>query len=156
MKKRRDLTQYLICGRKNRRKRHQKRGKRTLIPNRTDIEDRPDEVDLRQEAGHWEADTAVSRQSKEAFMVLQERVLGITLLAKLPRCAPKEMNAALVEKLIDLPPSMCRSITFDNGQENCLHHPLRDKLRSKFSEKNEKRTFFPIQRLQNYFFRGTL
>ncbi len=127
-KKRRDLTQYHVCGRKNRRKRHQKRGRRTLIPNRTGIEDRPDEVVLRQEAGHWEADTAVSRQSKEALMVLQERVLGITLLAKLPRCAPKEMNAAPVEKLIDLPPSMRRSITFDNGQENRRHHPLRDKL----------------------------
>ncbi len=38
------------------------------------------------------------------------------------------MNAALVEKLIDLPPSMRRSITFDNGQENRRHHPLRDKL----------------------------
>ncbi len=50
--KRRDLTQYLVYGRKNRRKRHQKRGRRTLIPNRTGIEDRPDEVGLRQEAGH--------------------------------------------------------------------------------------------------------
>lgn len=129
-KKRRDLTQHLPCGRKNRRKRYQKRGKRTLIPNRTGIEERPEEINLRQEIGHWEADTAVSRQSKEALMVLQERVLGITLLAKLPRCAPKEMNAALINKLKDLPLSMRRSITFDNGQENRHHMELREELRS--------------------------
>ena len=127
-KKRRDLTQHLVRGRKNRRKRYQKRGKRTLIPLRTGIEERPTEVELRQERGHWEADTAVNRQSKEALMVLQERVLGITLLAKLPRCAPKEMNTALIEKLKEFPRFLCRSITFDNGQENRYHNELREDL----------------------------
>ncbi len=37
-KKERSLTQYLVCGRKKRRKRVQKRGKRVLIPHRTGIE----------------------------------------------------------------------------------------------------------------------
>ena len=104
-KKRRDLTQHLVRGRKNRRKRYQKRGKRTLIPLRTGIEERPTEVELRQERG-----------------------LGITLLAKLPRCAPKEMNTALIEKLKELPRFLCRSITFDNGQENRYHIELREDL----------------------------
>ena len=99
-KKRRDLTQHLVRGRKNRRKRYQKRGKRTLIPLRTGIEERPTEVELRQEMGHWEADTAVSRQSKEA----------------------------LIEKLKELPRFLCRSITFDNGQENRYHNELREDL----------------------------
>ena len=38
-------------------------------------------------------------------MVLQERKPGLTLLAKLPRCAP-----------------------FDNGQENWDHHLLKDEI----------------------------
>ena len=124
----RSLTPYLHCGRKNRRKRRYKHAKRAMIPFRTGIEQRPLEINDRSEIGHWEGDTAVSRESKAALMVLQERVLGITLLQKLPRCAPGEMNAAVIERLDDLPPVLRRSITFDNGQENRRHAELRDRL----------------------------
>ena len=127
-KTQRSLTQYLQCGRKRRRKRIHKRTKRVLIRQRTGIEHRPEQANTRKQYGHWEADTAVSRQSKAALMVLQERALGLTLLKKLPRCAPQQMNQALIARLVDLPPAMRRSITFDNGQENRYHHRLHDVL----------------------------
>ncbi|MBT3274065.1 MAG: IS30 family transposase [Spirochaetales bacterium] len=130
-KKDRSLTKYLVCGRKNRRKRIHKRGKRILIPHRTGIEKRPEKVNKREELGHWEADTAVSRQSKEALMVLQERTMGLTLLQKLPRCAPKEMNSALIARLESFPETMRRTVTFDNGQENRHHNQLCDELKIK-------------------------
>lgn len=124
----RNLTQYLQCGRKRRRKRVHKRAKRVLIPYRTGIEERPESVNTREEHGHWEGDTAVSRQSKQALMVLQERKLGLTFLKKLPRCAPREMNDAIVARLSVLPPEMRRSVTFDNGQENRRHHELHEAI----------------------------
>jgi len=124
----RSLTPFLQCGRKHRRKRKNARTKRVLIPHRIGIEQRPDSVNNRSAYGHWEADTAVSRQSKEALMVLQERMLGLTFLAKLPRCAPQEMNVAILDRLSVLPPAMRRSITFDNGQENRRHYELREAL----------------------------
>ena len=127
-KKDRSLTHYLVCGRKHRRRRVNKRTKRMMIPDRTPIEERPEAADTREEYGHWEADTAVSRQSKEALLVLQERALGLTLLEKLPRCAPEEMNAALTERLSALPADMRKSITFDNGQENRRHRKLHAQL----------------------------
>ena len=127
-KQERSLTQYLQCGRKQRRKRKNKRPKRVMIPDRVGIEQRPPQIEERSECGHWEADTAVSRQSKAALMVLQERALGLTLLRKLQRCAPKEMNEAITERLGRLPPQMRQSITFDNGQENRRHHELRESL----------------------------
>lgn len=127
-KRERALTQYLACGRKNRRKRVHKRGKRVLIAGRRGIEERPEPANTRSECGHWEADTAVSRESKEALMVLQERALGLTFLEKLPRCAPDEMNHALTKRLRHLPQCLRRSITFDNGQENRRHHQLHDQL----------------------------
>ena len=120
----RSLTPYLHCGRKHRRKRRYKHAKRAMIPFRTGIEQRPHTINDRSEIGHWEGDTAVSRESKAALMVLQERALGITLLRKLPRCATGELNAAIIERLNDLPPVRCRSITFDNGQENRRHWEL--------------------------------
>ena len=61
-------------------------------------------------------------------MVLQERSLGLTLLKKLPRCAPKEMAAAVVNRLQELPAEMRKSITFDNGQENRHHRTIGDHL----------------------------
>lgn len=122
------LTQFLVCGRKKRRKRIKKYQKRSLIPNRTGIENRSPSINERIEIGHWEADTAVSRQSKEALMVLQERLLGLTFLEKLPRCAPQEMKDAIISRLKILPPLMRRSITFDNGQENRNHLELKEFL----------------------------
>ena len=43
------------------------------IPDRVPIENKPALANTRQELGHWEADTAVSRQSKGAIAVLIER-----------------------------------------------------------------------------------
>jgi len=127
----RSLTRFLVCGRKNRRKRVHKRTKRVLIPFCIGIEERPEHINNREEIGHWEADSAVSRQSKQALMVLQERALGLTFLKKLPRCAPDEMNDALTSRLGRLPEAMRRSITFDNGPENRRHYLLRDELNCK-------------------------
>ncbi len=123
-KKERSLTHYLFCGRKRRRKRMNKRSRRVMIPGRVGIEERPQGAATREEIGHWEADTAVSRQSKKALMVLQERKLGLTLIERIPRCAPVEMNAALIKRLSSFPDRFRKSITFDNGQENRAHRKL--------------------------------
>jgi IS30 family transposase len=127
-KKERSLTQFLVCGRKRRRKRVNKRTNRVMIPHRTGIEERPLGANARKEGGHWEADTAISRQSKEAIMVLQERMLGLTLIEKIDRCAPAEMKEAIIKRLSVFPPELRKSITFDNGQENRYHMELRSRL----------------------------
>ena len=129
--KERSLSQFLVCGRKNRRKRARKRTKRVVVPRRISIEERPQHVNNREQIGHWEADTAVSRKSKQTLMVLQERMVGLTFLKKLPRCAPDEMNDALTSRLAPLPQALRRSITFDNGPENRRHYLLRDELNCK-------------------------
>ena len=64
-------------------------------------------------------------------MVLQERMLGLTFLKKLPRCTADEMNGALTSRLAPLPETMRRSITFDNGPENRHHYLLHDELKCK-------------------------
>ena len=127
-KSNRSLAKYLVCGRKSRRKRIHKHNKRGLFPYRIGIDDRPEHINKRENHGHWEADTAVSRKSKVALMVLQERKLGLTLLKKLPRCAPKEMNEAVSARLRELPENMYLSITFDNGPENRQHYKLHKPL----------------------------
>lgn len=127
-KKDRSLVKYLLCGRKHRRKRKLKRKRRVMIPDRTGIEERPKTANTREEVGHWEADTAVSRQSKTSIMVLQERKLGITIIEKMPRCAPGEMNEAIIKRLSRFPQKMRQTITYDNGQENRYHMDLHEAL----------------------------
>lgn len=125
----RELTQYLVCGRKKRRKRIHKRGKRIMIANRIGIEERPEVANARNERGHWEGDTAISRKSKTALMILHERKHGIILLEKIPRCAPEEMKNAVCDRLGSLPPKWRKSLTFDNGQENRSHDAMRKELK---------------------------
>ena len=124
----RDLTGYLVCGRKKRRKRVHKRTRRVMIPDRTSLDERPQAANDRTEIGHWEVDTAVSSQSTAALMVLQERTLGLTLLERIERCAPKEMRVTIEARLSGMPAQLRRSITFDNGQENRHHGELRTTL----------------------------
>jgi IS30 family transposase len=61
---RRDLISYLVRGHTKRYKRPSgKKSRVSKIPNRIDITERPLHVDLRKQAGHWEGDTVVSRES---------------------------------------------------------------------------------------------
>lgn len=117
-----DLIQYLVRGKRKRQKRSIKPGKRMVkIPNRTMISERPERINNRSEYGHWEADTAVSRQSKSALVIVRERKLQITLICKIPRKTAGNMKNAVIRMLRKYPEWMRQSITLDNGLENAEH-----------------------------------
>jgi transposase, IS30 family len=103
-------------------KKHKKKTKRVLIPNRVGIEERPIEVSSRLVYGHYESDTIVScRGGAGAILVLQERVSRTVYLWKLggmkpAPCARYLKNAASTLNI--------KSITFDNGIENTHHESI--------------------------------
>ena len=124
-----DLTKYLVRGKRKRQKRSIKPGKRMVkIPNRTMIDERPKKINDRSECGHWEADTAVSRQSKSALVVVRERKLQLVFIRKIPRKDAVSMRNAVIDILRKFPKSMLRSITFDNGLENADHMTIAKRL----------------------------
>jgi len=119
---RKDLIPFLTKSHRIRRKRGSAKQKRCpKIPNRTAIEKRPDYVNLRTEIGHWEIDTAVSRESKAAIMVLVERKSRYVIIKKLPAKTAYFMHNAAVKSLKNYPANIRQSITYDNGTENTLH-----------------------------------
>ncbi len=119
---RRDLIDFLPRGHKKRRKRGSAKNKRAIrIPNRVPIEQRPPAVDDRMEAGHWEADTAVSRQSLAAIAVVQERTSRHCAIALLPAKTAANMHEGVIRKMRTLPLHLLKSITYDNGTENAAH-----------------------------------
>jgi len=119
---RKDLIPFLTKSHRIRRKRGSAKQKRCpKIPNRTMIEKRPDYVNLRTEIGHWEIDTAISRESKAAIMVLVERRARYVVIKKLQAKTAYYMHDAAVKSLKDYPANIRQSITYDNGTENTLH-----------------------------------
>ena len=118
----RNLIPALVRANKNRKRRgYSRRHKKTHIPARVSIKERPEQVQLRQEPGHWETDTAVSRQSVAALQVSVERKTRLSKLAKLLRKGAHPMSTALTRRLRRYPKWFRASITYDNGSENTEH-----------------------------------
>jgi len=118
----RELIPSLVRSHKNRKRRgYSRRHKKTHIPARVSIKERPEHVQSRKEPGHWETDTAVSRQSRAALQVSVERTTRITKLAKLPWKGAHPMSTALTRRLKRFPNWFRLSITYDNGSENTEH-----------------------------------
>lgn len=123
-----DLRPYLA----RHRKRRVRKGLRSshhvnngLLPS---IDDRPPEVGQRQEAGHWEDDLIVSRQSLDRLKTINERVSGLVLIQRVKDGTIEETNRAVIGRLERLPPSCRKTLTRDRGKENLGYRELEQRL----------------------------
>jgi IS30 family transposase len=124
-KERRDLIKYLVRGHKRRHKRGgNKKNQGSRIPNRRDLSERPEEVNKREEGGHWEVDTVVSRQGKSCVAVLVERNSRFYIVIKIKDKTAQSMYEALMKVLSRFPGNLCKTLTYDNGLENALHEQV--------------------------------
>ena len=88
-----ELIGHLVRGHCRRKKKSIGRKERkTKIPNRTPIEERPISVDNRSRYGHWEGDSLVSRKSLAALNSLVERKSRLLLLTKLDRKSSEQTS----------------------------------------------------------------
>ena len=130
-----EAPEFIPCLVRRHRKRqlkgHSRKHKKLHIPQRVGIDQRPFIIEERKQMGHWEVDTAVSRQSKEALHIMAERVSRFTKLTKLERKGAKESRIAMNRRLCKLPRSMRRSFTYDNGSENVEHAQVNNTLQSR-------------------------
>ena len=125
----RDLIKYLPRSHRKRRKRGSAKYKHaSKIPSRIPIKNRPLAADLRTEPGHWEADTAVSRQSQAAIAILIERTSRLVKIRHMLSKSAHHMEQALISSLADIPPQFRKSITYDNGTENTRHQTVNKAL----------------------------
>jgi hypothetical protein len=92
------------------------------------IHDRPFPVDDRSEAGHTEGDLIIGNNHSTAIGTLVERQTRMVRLVHLPRSDADSLHAALVARMQDLPPTLMRSITWDQGTEMARHLATTDKL----------------------------
>ena len=85
------------------------------------IEQRPEEVQTRQEFGHWEIDTVIGKRSAdEALLTITERKTRQEIIIPLANKDAASVQIGMEEvknRFGDLFPKVFRSITADNGSE---------------------------------------
>lgn len=123
-----DLYKQLRHQNKTYRKRFGSAHNRHGIPNRTDIEERPDIVNTRARVGDWEADTMIGKDHKGVFVTLDERKSKLRLALPVSRKKASEVTAAIHSLFAPLK-RFVKTITFDNGKEFALHDELARELR---------------------------
>ncbi len=117
---------HLRWFRKKRRRRLKVRRRRDQ--SKISIEQRPVEVELREEFGHWEGDTVELKRG--AYLVtLVERKTRFLLTALVPNKKSETVRLAIEAEFERFPTSV-QSITFDNGTEFAQHLKLAENLSS--------------------------
>ena len=116
----------LRTGRRVRKTRWRTRtGRGSRIRNMVMIDQRPDVVETRLEAGHWEGDLIVGVGSVSAMVTLRERKTQYGIIVNLPQDhTAASVNAAITNALATLPPSLKRTLTWDQGVEMASHEAL--------------------------------
>ncbi len=107
--------------RKRKHRGYSRKHKKSHIPARISIRERPKIVLKRLQIGHWETDTISCRKSYQAAQVSVERKTRYAKLAKLKTKSARAMSIALTRRLSHYPMPVRRSITYDNGPENAEH-----------------------------------
>ena len=108
-------------------KKYNKRGAKTagrgLIPNRTDIEDRPKIVETKSRIGDIEGDTIIGAKHKGAILSYVDRHSKYTKLALMPN---KKSESVLIgtKQTLEQFKGRLHTITFDNGKEFAGHQDL--------------------------------
>lgn len=104
------------------------RKRRIIIQDRTSIHRRHQSINQRTEFGHWETDLMIFSKQKFVLAVSVERLSRYTIASILPNKTALEMKKALYRVILDSGQTQVKSITFDNGSENVLHHELKQEF----------------------------
>lgn len=121
------LWRHLRC-KKKRKKRYGSYDKRGQIPNRTSIEERPQEVTDRSRLGDWEADTIIGKGKKGAIVTLVDRKSRFLRMGLVGHRTKEAVEKMIISLLADFP---VHTITCDNGKEFTSHEAVAKALEAK-------------------------
>ena len=120
---RRELTRHLRTGRSLRKPRRGQGERRARITGMVMISQRPPQVQDRAVPGHWEGDLILgSTASGSAIGTLVERTTRFVMLLHLPHgYTALAVQEAMVTAMADLPATLKRTLTWDQGREMANH-----------------------------------
>jgi transposase, IS30 family len=115
----------LRCGRTARRPRGRAAAPGARIVGMRSIDDRPPEAADRAVPGHWEGDLIIGRNGKTALGTLVERSSRFFLPVPLPAGKGAQgVCDALIDVVTDVPATLRKSLTWDQGTELAQHQRL--------------------------------
>jgi IS30 family transposase len=88
------------------------------------IRERGKVIDHRRRYGDWEGDTIVGKRRQSALVTLVDRKSGYARIARIDDMKSATTMRAAKRRMKDLPPSLRRSVTLDNGKEFAEHAKL--------------------------------
>jgi IS30 family transposase len=92
------------------------------------IRGRPKIVDRRRRYGDWEGDTVVGQMHRNGILTTVERKSGYLRMAKLANLKAQTVLGGARRSLGDLPRTLRRTMTLDNGSEFAYHTKLARQL----------------------------
>lgn len=109
-------------------KSHKTVEKRGKIQDTVSIHDRPEAANNRTQIGHWEGDTVYGKRNTGCIGTYVERKTGYLIAFRLPDLKDKIFNKKTVEAFKNLPASLKKSLTVDNGAEFQYHKELKQSI----------------------------
>jgi IS30 family transposase len=100
--------------------------RRSRIPARVSIRERPKEAEGRAPLGHWESDTVLGRGGRLATHV--DRRSRYVLIGRMPDGTAVQFNAASIRCFRKMPAEYRKTLTADNGSEFVEHQVLGRRL----------------------------
>lgn len=127
-----ERKEYIGYLRRSHRRRHRrgtgKAQRKSRIPNRVAISERPEVVARREQVGHWEGDSMVSSRNTTALYTLVERMTRLVRLARIRGRDGDRTAKAIVRRLESLPKYARRTLTIDNGIEHRQHGKITEAI----------------------------
>jgi len=100
------------------------------IPNRVDIDERPDVVNQRERLGDWEADTMIGKGHKGVLVTLDERRSRLRLALPAADKTAEAVTCRIIT-LLDKFKDWVHTLTLDNGKEFAKHEQVAQAIECK-------------------------
>jgi IS30 family transposase len=125
---RRALVSLLRHGHASRLPRTRGKDRRSHLPDMKSIHIRPPEVETRLVPGHWEGDLLKGAGNRCAVAVAVERMSGFVVLAHMADTGAVATLNGFDAALRPIPPSLRKTLTYDQGREMAAHRALEARL----------------------------
>lgn len=125
--KHRRWWEYLRRKQKRRRPKGRKTA-RSKVPARISIHRRPEEVEDREEMGHWEGDSIVGKGKQNGLHTSYERVSSLIRFEYMPDMTANSSANAQVRLYRRIPKAVLKTVTLDNGTEHYNHKSVENKV----------------------------
>jgi transposase, IS30 family len=119
-----DYQHYLRQGRNKRRRRTQPHQKRSPIPARVGIEQRPTIAAEKVEIGHWEGDTVIGANHTGIVVTYVDKASRFLLAGLAQNKTMQQVNQVTMDLFAPIETAFRKTVTFDNGKEFSGHQTL--------------------------------